>query len=112
MMDRFEDELRRSLARVEPPEGFADRVLARVDRPPAAKRRSFLEILGWHPFPRFAYAGAALAAVMTLGVVRYEHQQREKALAARDQLKLALRIAGGKLEYAKERVAASAEDRE
>jgi len=38
-MDWLEDELRRALARQEPPEGFAERVMARAARRPWGARR-------------------------------------------------------------------------
>jgi hypothetical protein len=82
-MSSLEDDLRRSLRREEPSAGFTQRVLDKARRP-------------W-----WATAGAriAIAAVLLVGIglgVRSREEQR-RGEQARDQLLLALRLAGGKL---------------
>lgn len=64
-MSKLEDDLRQALRREEPPEGFADRVLARL---PAAEPAKVVEM---RPRPRPAplWAAAAAAAVVAAGAL-------------------------------------------
>jgi hypothetical protein len=115
-MTRFEDELKSALRRQEPPDGFADRVLARAAEQGSRQvkpswRDSWLRVVA-RPFApasllRWA-AVTAVAVVLVVGEVHYRnlHIQRERAQgeAAKAQLLLALRIAGSKLQLAKARV--------
>ncbi len=83
-MKPFEDELRNALRPVEPPAGFAGRVLARVD----ARRKR----------PRFHWAAAIAALLLlTAGLGYQQHVERQRAMKAKEQLMLGLRIAGGQL---------------
>ena len=98
-MNEIDDHLRRALRRVDPPDGFADRVreraalqtsarppLVRLGRERAAARRV-----------RWAVA-AMLAAAVGGGVwYRAEERQRQAGDEARRQVLLSLRIAGSKL---------------
>ena len=87
-MSRFEKDLRGALRREEPPPGFAGRVLARVDS----------------PRPRYArWIGAAIAACLLLAAGRFEYRQYE-GRKAKQELLLALGIAGNKLSIAQEKV--------
>jgi hypothetical protein len=111
-MSRFDDELKSALRRQDPPQGFADRVLARAaeqgTREVKPARREWLKIfaqpLRW-PVLRWA-AVAAVSAALVLGGVHYRNVQRERARgeAAKERLLLALRIAGNKLQLARTRV--------
>ena len=95
MSDEIEDELRRALRPVDPDEGFADRVIARVRTQPAAPSR-------WRQ-NRFRYFGAALAVSAVLGVVLihlWQIQRERRGLQARQQLIEALRVTGEKLDIA------------
>ena len=83
MNDEIEDQLRRALRPVDPKEGFADRVMARV-----RKRR-------------FVNFGAAFAASVVLAVVlvhAWQIQRERRGLEARQQLIEALRVTGEKLD--------------
>jgi hypothetical protein len=115
-MTRFEDELKNALRRQEPPDGFADRVLARAAEQGSRQfkgswRDSWLKIFVQPLAPanlvRWATV-AAVAAALVVGGVHYRnvHVQRERAQgeAAKARLLLALRIAGSKLQLAKARV--------
>jgi hypothetical protein len=115
-MTRFEDELKNALRRQEPPQGFADRVLARAteqdSRPVKSAWRDWWLTAFAQPFApanllRWA-AVAAVAVTLVVGGVHYRnvHVQRERAQgeAAKARLLLALRIAGSKLQLAKARV--------
>ena len=75
-MDWLEDELRRALARQDPPDGFAERVLARSARGTSGARR-------W-----LAAAAMVVVAVGAGGVWR-QHQGNE----AKQEVMLALRLA-------------------
>jgi anti-sigma-K factor RskA len=90
-IDDFERELREQLTAREAPEGFADRVMARVaERDKARERRR------WFRQPVWRWAAAtALAAIVAVGVgVQHEREQRREGEAARAQVMLALRITG------------------
>jgi type VI protein secretion system component VasF len=98
-MDQFENDLRKALRQVDPPEGFEQRVLARLAQETAAARR-----------PRVSrFTGWAVAAGFALaffgGVAMYRQQQQERrALQARDQLVLALRVTSQKLDVVRSRI--------
>lgn len=86
-IDDFERELREQLSVREAPEGFADRVMARVAR---REKRSWFRQPLWH-----WAAATALAAVVALGAgLQYQHEQRREGEQARAQVLLALRITG------------------
>lgn len=104
--DRLEHALQDALRREDAPENFAAKVLTRVARKSAETepQHSWISI-----FSRAALRWAAFAAVSTclaLGGIHYRHLQRERAQgeAAKQQLMLALRIAGTKLQLAKSKV--------
>jgi negative regulator of sigma E activity len=93
-MNPIDDELRNLLRPKEPPEGFSERVMARLETPPARPtigRR--VSAFFRRPLLRWAVVAAA-CVVALLGVVRYEHQQRVRAQAeqASQQAIYALRI--------------------
>jgi hypothetical protein len=118
-MSPIDDDLKNALRRQYPPQGFADRVLARLaeessSRSSAAPHDSLL-LLFTRPFVRWATAAALASALVAGGVyyrqvyyvqVQYRDAQRERAEgeAAKQRLMLALRIAGSKLQLAKSRV--------
>jgi len=93
-MNRFERELSESLKRREPPEGFAERILAHTF---ATEKPGFS---GWRWL-----AVAALVLVMVGGasVVR-EQRRRAESERAKQQLMVALRITGSKLRSAQEKL--------
>lgn len=91
-MDPFERELREQLQARSAPEGFADRVMARMpERRPSRPWLSF-----GMPAWRWAVA-AALVAAMVLGGVERDRQQRLAGERAKGQVLLALRITGSTL---------------
>ena len=98
MNRNLDDDLRDALARQDAPDGFAERVLAATHPRPVVARRPV----------RWAWAGIALAASLTLGVgmveIRREAQQRERGLEAKQELMQAMRVTGSKLRLAKEKV--------
>jgi len=99
-MSRFEDELRQALRRREPPAGFAERVLARVRARQRQPRRPSL--LHWRWL-------APVAALLVLAVGLHfleERRRRQEGERAKQQVLLALKLAGSKLRLAQERVQA------
>lgn len=100
-MDRLENELRKALKRKEPPPGFSGRVLAcaagtrRKAWAGSFKRRS----LGW--------GLAALLCIMIFAAgIEYRKTQEEMAgaNAAKEQLMLALRIAGDQMQFVRSKI--------
>jgi hypothetical protein len=113
MSTDFEDQLRKALQPVDPAEGFAERVLARLDATPAPRsRRAMTErfrdvaaALSQRLASReeFRALPVALAASALLGMVLIYswHADRERrGLEARRQLIQALHITGEKLDVA------------
>ncbi len=105
-MNRFEDALREALRREDPGEDFTQRVLAAVPR-----RRE--KTAGWRErlvsafrLPVFRLAAAtALGAVLIVSGVEYRQARiRSEGEAAKQQLMLAMRIAGAKLHAAQTKV--------
>jgi hypothetical protein len=95
MKDLEDITLRRALRRVDAPEGFADRVLARAGRPAAAKRR--------------ALANWAIAATLVIAAAggawyRVEERRRVQGEEAKRQVLQSLSIAGSKLKQIEARV--------
>jgi hypothetical protein len=110
-MSSFDDELKSAVRRQDPPQGFADRIVARAAEQGTrevkpAWRDSWLKIFA-QPLPLLRWAAvAAVAIALVLGGVHYRNVQRERARgeAAKERLLLALRIAGNKLQLARTRV--------
>ena len=102
-MSRLEDDLRSTLARREPPPGFADRVMARVA--PARKR-------AWsHSW----MAAAAAVLISILGGSTYQYQRtermRQEGEQAKAELVFALGLASEKLQHTKAKVLKNSEGR-
>ena len=105
--NRLEGALKQALHREEPSPHFAASVLTRVAQGAAArdmKRESWLRIFS-QPLIRWA-AFAVVSVCLIAEGMHYRTQQRERAKgeAAKQQLMLALRIAGTKLHMAKQKV--------
>lgn len=102
-MSRLEDELRSTFARREPPDGFADRVMAAV---PRARKRVWAH--SW-------MAAAAAALISILGAGAYEYQRtermRKEGERAKAELVFALELASAKLQHTKARVLKNSEGR-
>jgi hypothetical protein len=93
----LEDDLRRALRRESPAPGFASRVLERIDRestPKAAQPRVW-----W----RAVAASLTLTAILG-GWAAHEIHERREGERAKEQVLLALRIAGEKVRYAQSEV--------
>jgi hypothetical protein len=95
-MTPFEEHLKEALARKEPSQEFANRVLEKTReqaRPRTSVRVSwFRRAWAW----RLAPAMAALALVWA-GVMYQEHERTVRGELAKEKLLIAMRIAGSKL---------------
>ena len=109
-----ENELKHALRHQDPPDGFAERVFARVaqqnlNKAEPARWDSLVSFFA-QPLLRWAIASAVSLALIAGGIhfrkVQELKAQRERAEgeAAKQQLVLALRIAGTKLQLAKSKV--------
>ncbi len=100
----FEQDLRGSLQARPAPEGFADRVLARVDALPHHDPTPWPIRTIRNPVVRGAIAAALLLSV---GAGSYFEHERERQIAgehARQQVLLALRITGSTLQDVRNKV--------
>jgi hypothetical protein len=93
--ESFENELRGALRREPAPADFARKLKARLPVPIPIWRRPAVWAIA---------AVLLLAAVIPLGISEYHQRQHERALEARRQLEIALRITSVKLRQAKARV--------
>ncbi len=104
-MNRLDDGLREALARQDPGPQFTARVLAAAAaKPKESWWRTFVS--GFGPAKVRWATAAALACVLVVGgSLEYRRQQEDReGRAAKQQLVLALRIAGTKLNQARDRV--------
>jgi hypothetical protein len=91
--------LRRALAPVDPPDGFAHRVRARVAEQTRAARPAPVRRL-----TRWLAIAATVLAVLGGPLVWREYETRREALAARAQVLLALQIASRELNTVQRKV--------
>lgn len=108
-MSRFDDALRDALRREDPGPEFTARVVAQAGaaRTARAPRVSIWRSLWFRPARlRWALAGGLASLLVVAGGIQYrrEQQSRTQGLAAKQQLVLALRVAGTKLHAAREKV--------
>jgi hypothetical protein len=116
-MRNLDDELKGVLRREEPPEGFAERVLRRVEG--GAPAKTSFELVTARPTAarrppsqvRWYQLAAAAAVILAIGggTVEYRTVQRERAEraageAATAQVMLALEIAGAKLQLVQTKI--------
>ena len=108
MSEDFENQLRRALRPVNPPDGFAERVLAALpERSPRIATVTVLRPASRAPWWRRLTAPAALAASLTLAIILGQHMgmqraQREQQAgleASREHMQ-ALRVTSKKLDIA------------
>jgi len=110
MSEDFENELRRALRRVDPPPGFAERVMrALPDQRPTATVTP-IDVVRATPrasFWRRVSTPAALAASLVVAVMLGQHvaiqhaeEEQRAGLAARQELMQALRLTSQKLDDA------------
>lgn len=101
--DQFERELTRAMRSVDPPEGFAQRTMARVQSIVPVRAKVLL-------MPRRVrlWAGGAIAAALLAGVFfaeqAHQRRQREEAALAQRQFELAMRITDHALEHTRQQL--------
>jgi hypothetical protein len=97
-MNEFEDRLREALQRREPPEGFAERVIARVPQ-----RRATVWTMHWRSVAAIA---AVLVVTFSAGLFEWHRQveRANRAEAANRQLMYALRLMATKIERVQNRL--------
>lgn len=107
----FEDlerELARALQPVEPPEGFAERVLARIEPAVSIDRKELHSAGRLSLFQRSRWLGGAIAAALLLGIFfakqAYTHHQQQKAELAERQFEAGLQITDLALERVREQL--------
>jgi len=93
-MTPLEEDLKKALARVEPPDGFTERLAARMGAMPARKR----------PPVYWRWAAAAAAAAVLFSGVSYEHERQARGEAAKEKVLLAMRITSSKLQQAQHQI--------
>jgi len=93
----IEEQLRSALKREEPSIGFRERVVAAAHRGPRTEDR------GRHRYWRAAAAALALTAMLGAWTAHTINERREGE-KARDEVMLALHIAGAKVHYAQTQV--------
>lgn len=105
-MKQFDDDVRQALKQVDPPEGFADRVMSRIGR-----ERAHASVASVRQFPARGWRGVAAAAVLIAfaGAGMYGIRSRQKVeqlegLKAREEVLLALSIASEKTNAARQAV--------
>lgn len=91
----LEHQLREALQTVDPTDGFAERVQARIERERPRLRRPRPGLYRWAP-----QSLAAALLVAALGVYGWHAQRERQGLEARQQLLEALRVTGRKLDLA------------
>lgn len=107
-MKRIDELFKTALRREEVPSDFAERVLARAEQRPTVTLEPE-RIPRFHIFSRPLVRWAAFTAVtasLIAGSLHYRNVRREQAKgeAAKQQLMLALHIAGSKLQLARSKV--------
>lgn len=96
-MDWLEEELKNALNRKEPSENFEERVTAAVEAEASAGRRKVVQM----PARRWLAAAAAVIVLAGAGEAYRRHRGEEAA----EQVMLAMRITGAKLNHVQMRVA-------
>jgi hypothetical protein len=104
--EEFERELGAAMRAVDPPEGFAERVMARARQAETAPLRTKLLTMSMRV--RMWSAGAVAASLLVGGFFVAEQQrqrhQREEAAAAAQQFEAAMRITDHALEHTQQQL--------
>jgi len=105
-LDReLDQELQAALRPLQPPSGFADRVLARVQEAQVPRSPAFRERGGFAGRMRWAAAAVLLLAIGLGAVWALQRQRRIAGERMRDQVLLALRITGATIHAMQNQVA-------
>ena len=103
----FDLELTRALRHVDPPSGFADRVMARAQAPIEPQVPARAKVVTMPSRPRL-WASGALAATLAVAAVltqqTHERHERERAEVAQQQFDAAMRITDQTLEHVRQQL--------
>jgi hypothetical protein len=97
-LTQFEQELTRAMCAVDPPQGFAERTMARAQEPGAPRAR----VLTMPRRSQFWASGAIAAAVLAgafFGEQTHVRHERERAALAQQQFDTAMRITDETLDH-------------
>ena len=101
---KFEQELAQAMRAVDPPEGFAERIMARA----LASEQPRARVLAMRPSVR-AWVSGAIAAALLAGVFVADEvhvrRQRERGELAQQQFEAGLRITDEALQHTREQLA-------
>lgn len=105
-MSYLEDDLKAALRREEPPADFADRVLARLNRPPEPSWRERLSVLMRPPRVQWVALSVIVSVLIPFAGVQYhkERQYLAEGERAKQQLLFAVHVAGSRLHQAQRKV--------
>jgi hypothetical protein len=107
-MSHLENDLKMALRRPEPPEGFAARVLARVNAPEAPQPAWWERLRMMLLPPRVQWVALCLIAsiVIPTAAIQYRRQRERQVEGerAKEQLVFAVRVAGHKLHRVQQKV--------
>jgi len=105
-MSYLEDELKAALRRESPPADLADRVLARLNQPPAPSWRERLSVLTRPPRVQWVAVSVMISVLLPFAGVQYhkEMQYRAEGERAKQQLLFAVHVAGSRLHQAQRKV--------
>jgi hypothetical protein len=106
-MSYLEDDLKTALRRTEPPDGFANRVLARANGPAAAEPSWWQYLTVLVRPPRVQWVALSLIVsfmIPAAGVYRKERHARAEGERAKEQLVFAMRVTGNKLHRVHQKV--------
>ncbi|MBV8808823.1 MAG: hypothetical protein JO033_09120 [Acidobacteriaceae bacterium] len=91
-MTAFEDALRKAMTRREPPAGFTARVLAKTEDRGEKAKNWISRIFSWRLAPVLA-----VVLLLSAGITYQRHERQVRGERAKQELLVALRIAGSKL---------------
>ena len=107
-MSYLEDDLKMALRRTEPPEDFAKRVLTRANAPapPEPAWWGRLAVLLRPPRVQWVALSVVASIIIPVAGVQYrkERQLQVEGEKAKEQLVLAVRVAGSKLHHVQQKV--------
>ena len=95
----LEQQLKLTLKRESPTAGFANRVVEQATRGPRAEERG-----QWGGGARRAIAAGLMLTAILGGLTAHSIIERREGERARDEVMLAMRIAGAKIRYAQQQV--------
>jgi hypothetical protein len=103
----FERQLTHALRQVDPPAGFADRILARAESPAEPQTPTRAKVVAMPSRLRLWTSGALAATLLVAAVLTqqtHERHERERAEVAQQQFDAAMRITDQTLEHVRQQL--------